>query len=227
MRSIHVIDPEIRRRAEVARIVSQSCFHSEIYEDFGELVEYDPKSGLIFASEEIQDELVSAMTTGDCALPVVFYGSTPETCKVSSAMRAGALDFLDWPLLTNDLDRILDRLLVEAEERGRVLDTVKTARDLVGTLSHRENEVLRGVVFGGSNKSIAQNLGISPRTVEIHRGNMMRKLEAESAADAVRIAISWFSFNLNSLNLVSWKFTVLQIDFDRLFHSKQPLKHQS
>ena len=104
-------------------------------------------------------------------------------------MRSGAVDFIEWPITKADLrDAIcraeLDQFKIFARQRRRA-----EARRRTNLLSTREMEVLLGIVEGGSNKSIGQNLNISARTVEVHRSNIMRKLGARSPADAVRIAL--------------------------------------
>jgi len=66
---------------------------------------------------------------------------------------------------------------------------IRAARSAVGSLTSRQRQVLHGLLEGGSNKQIARDLGISPRTVEIHRRSLMERLEARTTADAIRIAV--------------------------------------
>lgn len=113
----------------------------------------------------------------------------PDVEEVVEALQAGALDFLQLPLTENELRRMIAHVHSDAgrhaEARRRLID----ARRRIGALSKREREVLDWLAEGCSNKAIARNLDISPRAVEIHRANMMEKLDANHAAEAVRLRI--------------------------------------
>ena len=122
-------------------------------------------------------------------LPITFYSAEPAPERIVQAMQLGAWDYLKWPFDPRLLDASLrtlaaigDRLI--GEHRRRI-----EAKAKVDRLTGRETDVLRLMVQGYANKNIAMDLDISPRTVEIHRGNMMRKLQASSTSDAVRIAL--------------------------------------
>ncbi|NKK56270.1 response regulator transcription factor [Rhizobium leguminosarum] len=121
-------------------------------------------------------------------MPVIFmtgHGDIPMTVR---AMKAGAVDFLAKPFRDQD---ILDAVSV-AFDRDRGIRQQSAANsavtDLAKTLTRREHEVMAAVVQGLMNKQIAFNLGISEITVKLHRGNVMRKMEARSVADLVRKA---------------------------------------
>ena len=104
-------------------------------------------------------------------------------------MSSGAMDFLGWPCPPSDLTDMVTRLNQVAVRIGPRERNRAKARRLVNLLSRREKDVLNGLVSGASNKEMARQLGISPRTVEIHRAAMMSRLNAQSAADAVRIGL--------------------------------------
>ncbi|NRP90235.1 Response regulator protein TodT [Ensifer adhaerens] len=121
-------------------------------------------------------------------MPIVFmtgHGDIPMTVR---AMKAGAVDFLAKPFRDQD---ILDAVSV-AFQKDRDLRQQSAASgavtELAKTLTRREHEVMTAVVQGLMNKQIAFNLGISEITVKLHRGNVMRKMEARSVADLVRKA---------------------------------------
>jgi FixJ family two-component response regulator len=167
--------------------------HAEVYEDVGELSARPPRSGIVMVHDDkdgpgLSEVMTAAERKGDY-LPVTMYASEIDPERIVIAMQSGALDYLHWPSGADRFRRSLERvgsLDREAAVRRRKDDE---ARQLVGTLSVREMDVLRELVNGASNKEMALILGISPRTVEIHRGNVMRKLNASSTADAVRIGL--------------------------------------
>lgn len=199
MSHVHVIDRDHRRRAQIAREMLARGFHSEIYEGAEEFAEVAPRDGYVFSAMEELPGVLDSMTETSCELPLVVYAQSPSTAVVVEAIHNGALDFLDWPFTAQGLGQCLDRLATEGKRKLARLQKQAEARNGVARLSERETDVLSAMVRGGSNKSIAADLGISPRTVEIHRANMMKKLNAESTADAVRMALlagvdDWLEF---------------------------------
>jgi FixJ family two-component response regulator len=96
---------------------------------------------------------------------------------------------LRWPFEPSLLEATLDRLSDLGERRARKARRGAMAKAAVDHLSEREFEVLELMIEGNSNKEIGRELSISPRTVEIHRANMMRKLNARTPSDAVRLAM--------------------------------------
>ncbi|CZT37152.1 response regulator transcription factor [Rhizobium sp. 9140] len=121
-------------------------------------------------------------------MPIIFmtgHGDIPMTVR---AMKAGAVDFLAKPFRDQDiLDAVSLALQRDREQREQSAANGAVA-DLAKTLTRREHEVMAAVVKGLMNKQIAFNLGISEITVKLHRGNVMRKMEARSVAELVRKA---------------------------------------
>jgi FixJ family two-component response regulator len=132
---------------------------------------------------ELQKEL-----SGTDAPPIVFltgHGDIPSTVK---AMKAGATEFLSKPFEEEDLVRAIDAAIEvdrEARAKNAELDEI---RKRYAKLTPREREVLPHVVSGLLNKQTAGELGTSEITIRIHRGQIMRKMKAESLADLVRLA---------------------------------------
>jgi two-component system response regulator FixJ len=125
----------------------------------------------------------------EVALPVGAYAEEPSSSDVVEAMLAGALGYLKWPFDERELNVTLKRVSNEAARTLNRRRAVCDATSRVNALSRREKQVLTGLIGGLSNRAIAQTLAISPRTVEIHRSNMMNKLRARSVADAVRVGL--------------------------------------
>lgn len=191
---VHVLDSQSARRAQIARLVFTAGCHAEIYADRTEFMEHAPSDGVVLAFDNGHgDELVAALTAGladeGVWLPVVMFSDIPQTNRVVAAIKAGALDYLSLPLDISPLRASLDRVSHEAEEMRGKRERAAEARQRIARLSTREREVLDRLTAGFSNKAIARELAISPRTVEIHRMKMMGKLGARHAAEAVRLRI--------------------------------------
>jgi len=121
-------------------------------------------------------------------LPVVIMTGHGDIDMAVSAMKAGASDFMEKPF-----EKAALLACVEAARRLSIADRganarAEEARARLNVLTDRERDVLNGLVEGLPNKTIAYDLNISPRTVEIHRANLMTKLEVKSLAEALRIA---------------------------------------
>lgn len=133
-------------------------------------------------------KIVEFLTHNGHWAPLYAYAETPCRRQVINAIHAGALDYFPWPIG----DHELRAALVNPKGRHGELVEARHRRNLalkrVAQLTKREREVLLGMASGASNKHIGRWLGISHRTVETHRLNMLGKLEAESSARAIRVA---------------------------------------
>jgi two-component system response regulator FixJ len=124
------------------------------------------------------------------AHPVIVIAAHGDVGMAVRAMKAGACDVIEKPFCPDDVLRAVADALRRADQALEEVRRVAEAEARVATLSARETQVLQGLVAGRQNKVIAQDLGISPRTVEIHRGKLMTKLCARSLPEAVRIALA-------------------------------------
>lgn len=191
--TLHIVDADSRSRAEQARIVFELGHHAEVYSDLEELFSRPPRDGVIIVRQGFLEDgikaLMDRMADRGIWLPVIASEIDPQTDAVVQAMKEGALDYLRLPLDELRLARSLDQVLREATAHTEARRKLVEARRRVERLSKREREVLDWLSQGFSNKNIARQLGISPRTVEIHRANMMEKLQASHSADAVRLRL--------------------------------------
>ncbi len=106
------------------------------------------------------------------------------------AMQAGALDFIEKPYEAEVLLELVANAFRQLERDSEATARVEAAKGRISRLSPRETDVLKGLIEGRSNKIIAYELDISPRTVEIYRANLMDKLEVRSLSEALRIAFA-------------------------------------
>jgi FixJ family two-component response regulator len=188
---LHIVDGDSRSRAEQARTAFALGHHGEVYSDLTELLGRPPEHGVILLRQRAMDvslgELFERLGERGIWLPVIVCAEELQLELVVGAIKSGALDYLQLPLENGRLARSLARVAVEAEAHGSARRRLAEARRRVAQLSKREREVLELLSLGNSNKIIARELSISPRTVEIHRANMMTKLRAGHAAEAVRV----------------------------------------
>ena len=135
-------------------------------------------------------EVLSALNDRGFALPVVIMTGHGDISIAVRAMKAGAVDFIEKPFEKSVLLAALDQAFARLRkaERGRTQE--REAETRIAALTPREREVLAGLARGYPNKTITHDLGLSPRTVEIHRANLMQKLGVNSLSEALRIAFA-------------------------------------
>ncbi len=134
-------------------------------------------------------ELQQQLNLRGAVIPVIFMTGHGDIPMAVEAMQHGAFDFLQKPFRDQDLlDRIQKAIAKDAELRAS-LGEHERIRSHLESLTPREREVLDLMTLGKQNKSIAQDLGVSPRTVEIHRARVMEKMNAHSVAELVRMMI--------------------------------------
>lgn len=190
---IHFLDPSSRLRAELSRIAFALGYHAEVYSDLTELTARELDSGIIVSRDDQVsggiESLVEKLDRSRVWLPLIALAEQPTISRAVACMKAGALDYLRLPLDLEVFDNSLRKIDREANDMAEARRKMFEARNRISNLSNREREVLDWLARGRSNKAIARELDISPRTVEIHRANMMAKLGASHSADAVRLAI--------------------------------------
>ncbi len=135
---------------------------------------------------QVQKEL----GTRGIALPVIVMTGHGDVQVAVEAMKAGAIDFIEKPFEKAVLLAALEDGFGRINQSGLRAERAEQAAVRLKALTPREQDVLRGLVDGLPNKTIGYDLGISPRTVEIHRAHLMEKLSVRSLADALRIAFA-------------------------------------
>jgi two-component system, LuxR family, response regulator FixJ len=134
-------------------------------------------------------ELQKHLAEIGCNIPIVFITGHGDIPMAVEAVRQGAVDFLQKPFQDQELvDRINDAMKQAAQQREGELERLEIL-DRIESLTAREKQVMGQVVLGKANKVIAGDLGVSQRTVEIHRARVMEKMQANSLAHLVRMVM--------------------------------------
>jgi two-component system, LuxR family, response regulator FixJ len=135
-------------------------------------------------------ELIARLKALGVALPVIVMTGHADVPLAIDAMKAGVHDFIEKPFDDEALLSTIRSALAQAEDQAQRTGEMTAIRAKLDSLSTREREVLDGLVAGNANKVIAYDLGISPRTVEIYRANVMTKMGAGSLSELVRMTLA-------------------------------------
>ena len=134
---------------------------------------------------ELQDRLIERKSP----LPIVFITGHGDVPMAVETMKKGALDFIQKPFREEDLETLVEKMLERARAAFAEHQQASTRESLLGKLTNREAQVLERIVAGRLNKQIADDLNISIKTVEAHRANIMEKLNANTVADLLKVAL--------------------------------------
>ncbi len=135
-------------------------------------------------------QLLDELHVRNVTLPVVFISGNAEVSTAVQAFRAGTVDFLEKPFDVDELRRVIERSIAQDRERRCERRRSRSIGSRINSLTPRELQVMNLVVDGSSNKQVATTLGVSPKTVEVHRANAMTKMQASSLANLVRLVIN-------------------------------------
>ncbi len=134
---------------------------------------------------ELQNRLIESRSP----LPIVFITGHGDVPMAVDTMKKGAMDFIQKPFNEDQLVALVERMLDHAKEAFAEHQSAASRGALMARLTLREGQVLERIVAGRLNKQIADDLGISIKTVEAHRANIMEKLNANTVADLLKIAL--------------------------------------
>ena len=198
MNTIFLIDTDAERRAEVGRVLLQGGKHAEPFESSAEFLAFGAADGglaLVEDTDGAATRLCSRLHEDARLVPVIAYADAPGPQAVVAAMQAGAASYLGWPFTFATFADEVARIAPSMQERLERKRRATLARSLLARLTAREREVLTSLVTHGTNKAIAKQLDISPRTVEKYRAAILVRLGVANGAQAIRIAAEGGAFD--------------------------------
>lgn len=195
-RTIHLVDDDEAIRRSVSFMLRTSGYLVKTYASGVEFlgVAKDAVTGCILLDVRMPDmdglEVQQALKDRGVLMPVIVLTGHGDINLAVEAMKAGAVDFIEKPFEKSVLIGAIEVGFARIDQAGRRHARADEAKVRLEELTPREYDVLWGLVRGHPNKTIAYDLGISPRTVEIHRANLMGKLDVPSLSEALRIAFA-------------------------------------
>ena len=193
---IHIVDDEDAVRNSLAFLLGTSGFAVRTHASATAFLEVAPsvRNGCLITDLRMPDmdgvELLRRLHEVDAMLPAIVITGHGDVQMAVEAMKNGALDFIEKPFADEVLIESIRRAVDQAETQVRSEVALESMRQRVASLSERERQVLKGVVAGLANKTIAFELGISPRTVEVYRAGLMGKMQARSLPELVRMVMN-------------------------------------
>ena len=192
---VHIVDDEEPVRKSRAFLLTMAGFAVRLHGSATDFLAAATaiRNGVLVTDLRMPDmtgvELLQSLDAAGTTLPSIVITGHGDVPMAVEAMKAGAVDFIEKPFEDEVLIDAIRRAAERLADRPSETD-VDAIQARLGQLSERERQVLSGVVAGLPNKSIAYDLDISPRTVEVHRANVMAKMQARSLPQLVRMAIA-------------------------------------
>jgi two-component system response regulator FixJ len=194
--TVHIVDDEEAVRKSLAFMLTMNGFAARIHETASAFLKFAPSihHGVLVTDLRMPDisgiDLIRTlrdMKADMTSIVITGHGDVPMAVE---AMKAGAVDFIEKPFEDTTIIDAVRRAASLLGEQPNATTNLADLRSCLDSLSDRERQVLAAVVAGHPNKVIAHDLQISPRTVEVHRANVMAKMKARSLPQLVRMAIA-------------------------------------
>src|SRR6202051_5015301 len=192
---VYVIDDDEAMRDSLNFLLDSANFSVMLFESALNFLDALPKLdfGCVVSDVRMPGldgiELLKRMKAGGSLLPIVIMTGHGDVPLAVEAMKLGAVDFLEKPFEDDRLIGMIDAALKKAEPGLATEAITLEIASRIATLSPRERQVMEGLIAGLSNKLIAKEYDISPRTIEVYRANVMTKMQAGSLSELVRLAM--------------------------------------
>lgn len=193
---VHIVDDEATIRRSLDFLLRAAGYQTEKWPDGESLLESAdperPACALLDVRMPGMDglQVQTEMARRGFNFPVVVLTGHGDISTAVRAMQGGAVDFLEKPFDRERLLKAVESAFIRLSDKERQREHEQWAKTQIALLTQREEEVLEGLACGYPNKTIAYDLGISSRTVEVYRANVMGKLRVSNFADALRVAFA-------------------------------------
>ncbi|GGA76324.1 transcriptional regulatory protein FixJ [Nitratireductor aestuarii] len=193
---VHIVDDEEPVRNSLAFLLSISGYAVRVHDSATSFMRQAKglTSAVLITDLRMPDmsgvDLIKRLRSESITIPAIVITGHGDVPMAVEAMKAGAIDFLEKPFEDDVIIGAVGRAIELIEKRPGTPTDIESICERMAQLSEREHQVMQGVVAGQSNKAIAYNLDISPRTVEVHRANVMAKMNCKSLPELVRMVLS-------------------------------------
>jgi two-component system, LuxR family, response regulator FixJ len=192
---VYVIDDDAAMRDSLQFLLDASGFEVTLFETAQDFLDALPGLGFGCVVSDVRMpgmhgiELLKRMKAAGSSFPILIMTGHGDVPMAVEAMKLGAIDFLEKPFEDERLTTMIESAIQQAEPAVRSEAITQEIVARIETLSPRERQVMDGLMAGLSNKLIAREYDISPRTIEVYRANVMTKMGANSLSELVRLAM--------------------------------------
>jgi two-component system response regulator FixJ len=193
---VHIVDDDDAVRQSLAFLLSTAGIPVRVYDSATSFLDSlaSLQAGCLITDVRMPDltgiELLHRLKAKSINLPVIVITGHGDIPLAVEAMKSGAIDFIEKPFAEEAILRAVRAAEESAKKCGRRSEDGGALAARIASLSERERQVLDGLVAGNANKTIAYDLGISPRTVEVYRANVMTKMQAKNLSELIRMTLA-------------------------------------
>jgi two-component system response regulator FixJ len=193
--NVYVIDDDEAMRDSLSFLLESAGFDVTLFESALKFLDARPELAFGCVVSDVRMpgldgiELLKRMKTRPGAFPIIIMTGHGDIPLAVEAMKLGAIDFLEKPFEDDRLITMIELAIRQAEPAAKSEALTQDIVARIATLSPRERQVMDGLIAGLSNKLIARDYDISPRTIEVYRANVMTKMQANSLSELVRLAM--------------------------------------